>query len=210
MAVTPEPKAVPPPPLVPKPPEPEPEPVVDILPPPAEPPAAKKGSMMPVIIGILVLALAGGGFAAWKLLLDKEQPPVAAEEKKEPESPPKPALAQAREHLAGKADPKESVTLAKKLREDKDGGDAAFLLVEDAAQKGDAEAMLLTGGYFDPADSAPSGTIKKDPAEALSWYKKAKDAGNAEADARMASLRAWAELETARGSPEAKDLLTKF
>lgn len=219
--------------------EPEPEPVMDILPPPdPTPPPGKKGSLVPILILVLLIALAGGGFAAWKFWLNKEEPPRVAEntnatqqaESKEPpkeeaktppqeeaktppeeaKTPPKPAMAQAREHLAGKADPTESVKLARTLREDRDGADASFLLVEDAAQKGDAEAMLLTGGYFDPVDNAPVGSIKKDPAESLSWYKKAKTAGSAEADARIAALRAWAQSEAAKGSLEAKNLLTRF
>ena len=233
-APAPKPAPTPPPPPAPEPPaqEPEPEPVMDILPPPdPTPPRGKKSSLAPVLILVLLLALAGGGFAAWKFWLNKDVPPKVAEntnatqqaESKEPpkeeaktppqeeaKAPAKPAMVQAREHLAGKADPAESVKLARTLREDRDGADASFLLVEDAAQKGDAEAMLLTGGYFDPVDNAPVGSIKKDPAEALSWYKKAKAAGNAEADARIAALRAWAQAEAAKGSPEAKNLLTQF
>ena len=136
---------------------------------------------------------------------DTKEPP-----KEEPKAPPKPALTQAREYLAGQANPVEGVKLAKELRADKDGADAAFLLVEDAAQKGNAEAMLLTGGYFDPADNAASGSIKKDPGEALSWYKKAKAAGSPDAEARLNALRAWAQAEAAKGSTEAKQLLTRF
>ena len=233
VAAAPAPKPVPPP-SAPEPPlqEPEPEPVMDILPPPdPTPPPGKKRSLAPVLILVLFLALAGGGFAAWKFWLNKEEPPKVAESanatqqaeskelpkeeaktppQEETKAPPKPAMTQAREHLAGKADPAESVKLAGTLREDRDGADASFLLVEDAAQKGDAEAMLLTGGYFDPADNAPVGSIKKDPAEALFWYKKAKAAGNAEADARIAALRSWAQAEAAKGSLEAKNLLTRF
>ena len=206
---------------------------MDILPPPDPAPApAKSGALKPLLLVLLLIVLAAGGFLAWKFWLDKEDPAKLAENtnstqpaqntnatrpaeskepaKEEPKAPPKPALAQAREHLAGPADPAESVNLAKKLREERDGADASFLLVEDAAQKGNAEAMLLTGGYFDPADSAPAGSIKKDPAEALTWYKKAKAAGSPEADARIAALRSWAQAEAAKGSPEARELLKQF
>ena len=235
----PAPAPAPPPPPPPPAPAPELEPVpqedadasMDILPPPDPAPTpAKGGALKPLLLVLLLIALAAGGFAAWKFLLDKEDPAKLAEntnstqpaetkapegEQKppapeEPKAPPKPALAQAREHLAGPADPAESVNLAGKLREERDGADASFLLVEDAAQKGNAEAMLLTGGYFDPADSAPAGSIKKDPAEALNWYKKAKAAGSPEADARIAALRAWAQAEAAKGSPEARELLKQF
>ena len=226
-APAPKPAPAPPPPPPPPPaPEPEPDPGMDIMPPPDSMPERSKGGPLKfIIIALVLLALAGGGFAAWKFWLDKKEPAKTTEdtatpkpeEKKEPEdkkepdkTPPKPALAQAREHLAGKAEPAESVKLANTLREDRDGADASFLLVEDAAQKGNAEAMLLTGGYFDPVDAKPAGSIKKDPTEALSWYKKAKAAGSADADARIAALRAWAQAEAAKGSPEAKALLTQF
>lgn len=129
---------------------------------------------------------------------------------KEASPPPQPPLARAREHLAGPADPAQGVTLAKSLRLEREGLDAAFLLLEDAAQKGDSEAMLLTGGYFDPADPAPSGSIHKDPAAALAWYAKAKAAGHPLADARLAALRAWAQAEAARGSRDAAQLLRQF
>ena len=236
----PVPAPAPPPPPPPPAPEPELEPVpqedadasMDILPPPDPAPApAKGGALKPLLLVLLLIALAAGGFVAWKFWLDKEDPKLAentnstqpaentnstqpAENKEpakeEPKAPPKPALTQAREHLAGPADPAESVNLAGKLREERDGADASFLLVEDAAQKGNAEAMLLTGGYFDPADSAPAGSIKKDPAAALTWYKKAKAAGSPEADARIAALRSWAQAEAAKGSPEARELLKQF
>lgn len=211
----------------------------DMILPPPEPAPAKKRSLAPILLLVLLLALAGGGFAAWKFWPGKDDPAetagntnatqagsanatlpgnanaTLAEENKEPareeaKAPPRPALAQAREHLAGSADPAESVKLAQTLRAHEHGADASFLLLEDAAQKGNAEAMLLTGGYFDPVDKAPAGSIRKDPAEALAWYKKAGAAGNAQADARIAALRSWAQAEAARGSPEARELLTRF
>jgi TPR repeat protein len=213
---------------------------VELQPRPAKEQAAgKKGGLAPILILGLLLALAGGAFAAWKFWLNPTEParvaentnatqqengkeppreeaqtPPQEENKASPQEeskiPPKPALAQAREHLAGKADPAESVSLAETLRAETDGADASFLLLEDAAQKGNAEAMLLTGGYYDPADRAPAGSIKKDPAEALSWYKKAQAAGSAEAVSRIAALRIWVQAEAARGSFEARDLLPQF
>ena len=170
-APEPKPAPAPPPPPPPPAPEPELEPVpqedadasMDILPPPDPAPApAKGGALKPLLLVLLLVALAAGGFVAWKFWLDKEDPKLAentnstqpaentnstqpAENKEpakeEPKAPPKPALTQAREHLAGPADPAESVNLAGKLREERDGADASFLLVEDAAQKGNAEAQ---------------------------------------------------------------------
>jgi hypothetical protein len=205
----------------------------DILPPPESAPVRRKGGgFAPLLLTVLLLALAGGAFAVWQFFLKKNDLPILAEDNLPPQTearspsqaekqgntpkektaqvPPKAALVHAREHLAGPADPAESVSLAKRLRETRDGIDAAFLLLEDAAQKGDGEAMLLTGGYFDPADAAPSGSIKKEPAAALAWYAKAKATGNPEADARIAALRAWAQAEAAKGSQEAAQLLRQF
>ena len=204
----PEPKPTPPPPPPPPPmptpeplPMPEPEPMPEALPTP--PPAPeKKGSKLPLIIGILVLLLAGGGIGAWMHFKDKSPAPVAAA--------PKPFIAQAREHLAGKAEPAASLEMAEKFRGEKDGADAAFLLAEDAAQKGDAKAMLITGSFYDPADTSPAGSIVKDPLEAFSWYTKAQKAGNPDAQARIDALKKWAEAEAAKGSAAAKDLLKKF
>ena len=121
-----------------------------------------------------------------------------------------PALSQARTHLAGPADPAKSVELAKLLRSEKDSADAVFLLMEDAAGKGNAEAMLATGEFYDPAATIDAGSIQKDPLQALDWYTKAKTAGNAEADAKIAALKAWAEAEAPKGTAGAKEVLEKI
>lgn len=197
-------------------PEPMPEPMPEPVPEPEQlhlapdaPPAKKKTSLL-ILLLIIVLAGIAAGIGA-KLYFDHQAGQNAPEPPKEPEAPKgpeaKPALTQAREHLSGTADPAQSLILGKELLKQPESADAAFLLLEDAAQKGNAEAMLLTGGFYDPADASPSGSIFKDPAQAFAWYKKAKETGNVEADARLASLRDWAESESAKGNAEAKALL---
>lgn len=208
-AAPPPPPPPPPPPLPPQekspaPPAQEPDPA-----PPPPPPAPKKSLALPLVaILAALLVLGGGGFALWKFVL---QPDTGTTEQAEETPPPaKSPLQQAREHLAGSGNPAEALDLAKRLRAEESGADAAFLLAEDAAEKGNPEAMLMTGGFYDPADSAPSGSIEKDPFQALEWYNKAKAAGNTEADARLKALRTWAEAEAAKGSQTGKDLLLKL
>ena len=58
-----------------------------------------------------------------------------------------------------------------------DDNDGAFLLLEDAAGNGNAEAMYLYAQFYDPTCTRPRGTIEPDMAQAHDWYKKALDAG---------------------------------
>lgn len=188
-------------------PEPTPEPEPAPAPEPAKepnlplaPPEVKKSSPLPILL-LALLLVAGGGFAAWKFLGEKGEDEVP--EAKNP-------LSQARELLTNDAPAEEALALAKSLREQENGADAAFLLAEDAAQKGHAEAMLLTAEFYDPAHTGPAGSIVKDAAEALNWYKQAQAKGQAEAAERLTALKAWAEAEAAKGNAEAKALLSKF
>lgn len=179
-------------------PEPKPQAVPDPM------PAAPAKSKTPMLIGILVVLLLAGGGAFYFLTKDKApDTPVVAEPAKV-ESP----LSLARKHLAGPADPAASLAMAKDYRAKPDGGDAAFLLVEDAAQKGNTKAMLELAGFYDPTDTSPAGSIAKDPRQAWDWYKKAEAAGEATAKDKLAALRAWAETEAPKGSDAAKQILT--
>ena len=198
----PKPAAPPPPAPEPEPvTEPEPEPEPELLPPPAPQARAESGkSKLPVVLLVLLLLLGGGGFAAWKLAGDGKAP-AAAEET---------PMQQARKHLNGSADPAAGLDMASRFRQQENGADAAFLLTEDAAQKGNATAMVGTGDFYSPTDQNPHGSIDKDPLEAFSWYSKARDAGAAEAEARLKDLRAWAESEAEKGSELAKSVLAKF
>lgn len=204
MAVAAEPEAEPQP--VPEPeaepeqePQPEPDPGTEMLLQP-EPEAEKKRPVWPLLL-MAALLLAGGAFAVWKFALDDASPPVA-----ETPTP----LAMARAHLSGGGSPEAGLALAKELRGREDGADAAFLLAEDAAQKGLAEGMLFTAGFYDPVNTEPHGSIRKDAAEALAWYQKAGEKDAEGAGVRIAALRAWAESEAAGGSEEAGKFLQSF
>lgn len=130
-------------------------------------------------------------------------------------------LESAREHLRGSADPGRSLAMARELRQRaadgatsqraaSDAGDAAFLLLEDAASKGNAPAMFLLGNYYDPGIVAPKGTIQPDPQQAYQWYLKAQQAGEPQAGQALEGLRAWARKAAASGNRSAQELLNMW
>ena len=121
-----------------------------------------------------------------------------------------PILEQAREALREGIDPAGAVTLAKSLPDRPERSDAAFLLLEYAAESGNPEAALSVGRYYDPADDGPSGTIRKNPATAYEWYLAARDGGQEEAENHLSRLRKWAEEEALKGSSEAWELLDRW
>jgi TPR repeat protein len=139
-------------------------------------------------------------------------PPKKAKiEPPEPSYPPDaPVLEKAREALREGIDPAQAVTLAKSLPDRPERADAAFLLLEYAAEMGNPEAALSVGRYYDPADDGPSGTIRKNPASAYEWYLAARDGGQEEAKNHLSRLRKWVEQEALKGSSEAWELLDKW
>ena len=81
----------------------------------------------------------------------------------------------ARDALKRKVDPKSALDLARQLSADPadlKAQDGAFLLIEDAANKGDADALDRLGDAYSPEKPA-LGSIKKDPELAKSYYAKA-------------------------------------
>lgn len=127
-------------------------------------------------------------------------------------------LAQARKQLQQQADPAQHLALVRSLQEQKNvdpavaaqSADAIFLLVEDAAQKGSAEAMLLLARYFDPTDTGPKGSIQADPGQACHWYMQARAGGQQAADQSLTALRQWAEAAAAQGDAKAQEVLTQL
>ena len=163
------------------------------------------GSLLWIILGLVLLALAAA--AVWWFFLRATPPPPP------PMAPQTPATRQAREHLRGTADPATSLELARPLRTPKAGNDesdAAFLLLEDAAQKGNAEAMFLVGQFYDPQSKLPRGSIPADMSQAKHWYDNARSKGYAEADKALAALRRHVEGEAAKGNAEASLLLREW
>lgn len=188
----------------------------------------KKGSKLAIVLVVLVLLLAAAA-ALWFFVLDDkesapvEQPVPAASEpapaQPAPAAEPAPApqpqaatpfLTTARQHLQGSADPATSLELAKPMRSmeaDTETSDGAFLLIEDAAQKGNAEAMFLLAQFYDPASTLPRGSIQPDLAQAAEWYARAAQNGISAAQEGLASVRAQLEQKAAAGDAEAARIL---
>lgn len=147
--------------------------------------------------------------------------PAPAPEKAAPQTPPPAtpapeaaagahALSEARELLRRNAAPEETLAAGKALRTpdaDARQSDAAFLLLEDAAQKGNAEAVFLVARFYDPASDLPRGSIPPDLAQARSWYEAARDKGHAESAQALSALRTFAEEKARQGDEEARLLL---
>jgi TPR repeat protein len=107
-------------------------------------------------------------------------------------------------------DPEDAVALAKSLPQKPERADAAFILLEYAAEAGHADAALIVARYFDPTSTDDSGTIIKDPAAAYEWYQVALSAGLPEAQNHLSDLRQWVQKEAAQGSREAREILTNW
>ena len=192
-----------------------------------------------MLVVLLVLALAAAGAAAWWFLLgepekaplptppaqtqnaDKPQnsdqaQPKTADAPKQGADAAKPALtplASAREQLRGQALPDVSLAMAKPLRKAEatpEETDAAFLLLEDAAQKGDAESMYLVGQFYDPASTLPRGSIPADLTQAKRWYDQAVQKGQPQAKAALDKLKEYARGLEAKGDAEARSLLQNW
>ena len=192
-----------------------------------------------MLVVLLVLALAAAGAAVWWFLLrepekaplptppaqtqnaDKPQnsdqaQPKTADAPKQGADAAKPALtplASAREQLRGQALPDVSLAMAKPLRKAEatpEETDAAFLLLEDAAQKGDAVSMYLVGQFYDPASTLPRGSIPADLTQAKRWYDQAVQKGQPLAKAALDKLKEYARGLEAKGDAEARSLLQNW
>jgi TPR repeat protein len=176
-------------------------------------------SKTPLILLLLVLACAAGGAYWWKFARIPESAPPAvnapapatsgapsaqasqAASAPAPESQTAPApapsrdlppLQRARELLRAGGSPEQAVELAKNMQTP-EGADGAFLLFEDAANKGSGPAMLALARYYDPLDKEPGGSIVKDHEQARAWYERALRAGQIEAQAKLDALKKWME-----------------
>jgi TPR repeat protein len=140
-------------------------------------------------------------------------PPPAADRAvlHEPDYPPDaPALEQARRALRDGITPEAAVALAAGLPECPERADAAFLLLEHAAESGHADAAFAVARYYDPTDSLPSGTLRKSEANAYEWYRVALDSGRRDAAERLRTLRTLVRKRADQGDWEAKQLLKSW
>ena len=102
------------------------------------------------------------------------------------------------------------MALAKSLPDKPERADAAFILLEYAAEAGHAEAALMVARYFDPTDTQDSGTIIKDSEAAFEWYQAALSGGQQQAENHLSGLKQWLENEALQGSAEARELLKNW
>jgi len=179
------------------------------------------------MVGLVVLVVAG--YLVWQSFQVDEVKPKEAQKpelprmanlppKKEaivPPPPPSytpdaPVLEKARKALREGITPEAALALAKALPESPERRDAAFLLLEFAADSGNAEAALAVARYYDPTDKAPSGTIRKNPETAYGWYTEALAGGQETAKTRLAHLHSWVEEQANQGSYEARELLNDW
>jgi len=179
------------------------------------------------IVGLVVLVVAG--YLVWQSFqVDEVKPKTAPKPelprmanlppKKEAIPPPPPpsytpnapVLEKARKALREGITPDAALALANSLPESPERADAAFLLLEFAADNGNAEAALAVARYYDPTDKTPSGTIRKNPETAYGWYTEALAGGQENAENRLAQLRSWVEEQANQGSYEARELLNTW
>ena len=203
-------------------PEPAPVPEPVVTEPPlrmAREPGEGKSGKGGLLVGLALLVLVTGVAVWWFMLRTPEKPPLpsaptaAQNQTAPPASANQSPLAAAREQLRGEARPEMSLALAKPMRKAGAGAeesDAAFLLLEDAAQKGNAEAMLLVGQFYDPVSSLPRGSIPVDMGQAKHWYEQARQKGQAEAANALDSLRIHVQAEADKGNAEARSLLQNW
>ena len=180
------------------------------------------------VVGLAILIVAG--YLVWNVFRQEAAKPTPAPQKKQlprmanlppkvetiPAPPPPsytpdaPSLEKARQALREGITPEDALAMAKSLPESPERADAAFLLLEFAADSGNAEAALAVARYYDPTDNGPSGTIRKNPEIAYNWYTDALAGGQENAKVRLAQLRSWVEKEAQQGSYEARELLNTW
>ena len=119
-------------------------------------------------------------------------------------------LEQAQKALREGIDPAGAVALAKSIPENPNHTDAAFLLLEYAAESGNPQAALAVGHFYDPIHTESGGSIRKNPETAYEWYQTALAKGQKEAEKRLTKLHQWAEKEASKGNSQAKDLLKNW
>lgn len=137
------------------------------------------------------------------------QPEKKVEQKPPPPTyaPDAPLLQKAREALASGISPEKAMEMARGLPDQPERHDAAFLLLEFAADGGNPNAALAVGEYYDPSNTTDTGTIRKNAVTAYEWYQTASDAGVAEARNRIDRLMKWAKNASGQGVKTAKELL---
>lgn len=176
------------------------------------------------ITAISLVAVIFGGYWLFKDRGKETLPPAPSpslpkmanlpQKKPEIKPPPKPTYApdapvleQARQALREGITPADALAMAATLPEKPERADAAFLLLEYAAENGNAEAAMAVGEYYDPSLDRSSGSIRKNPAYAFEWYRIALEGGHSESSNRLTDLRRWVVASAENGAADAQALL---
>ena len=196
----------------------------------------KRWWIITIIVVIGLAAIVFGGYLVWNSVRtenakNQAKGKVEGEVEKPPElprmanQPPKikalepitpsyapdaPLLEQVREAMRKGIDPDSALAMAKSLPDKPERADAAFILLEYAAEAEIGEAALEVGRYFDPTYAGDSGTIVKDPEVAYDWYQLALSQGLLEADIHISNLKQLVTKQAAEGSYKARELLKNW
>lgn len=178
----------------------------------AERPKSRKGLILNIIFAILtLLLLVGAGVFFYTKMMPQtdtalEEKPAEILRRESADLPPGQeapvryapddlkgvrGLQVARDALKRKLEPQAALELARQLLTDASDAkaqDGAFLLIEENAKTGDAQALLLLGDFYSPAQPQ-RGTIQKDAHLARDSYEKALAAGASEARQRLEQLK---------------------
>jgi hypothetical protein len=190
--------------------------------------------ILTIVIVVILAAIVFGGFLVWNSLRTKDtniltkgkiEPEKPAELPRMANQPPKketpepitpsyapdaPLLEQVREAMRKGIDPDGALAMAKTLPDKPERADAAFILLEYAAEAQNGEAALEVARYFDPTYAGDSGTIVKDPAVAYDWYQLALSEGLFEAEIHISNLKQWVTKQADDGSYQARELLKEW
>lgn len=197
----PEPAAAPPPPA----------------PPASPPPSTRREFLVPLAFAALVLA--GGAAGAWWFLFPPSPPPA-------PGPPPAPAPGPAPGSAPAWPEGTDALTPAEVVarapdaagifavaarRQERGRHDDALVLFEEAADRGVAPALTALGRLYDPNGFQPGKPFSSpDPRLAALYYRRAEQAGDTQASAPRAALKAYLEREAAAGNATAADALREF
>lgn len=111
----------------------------------------------------------------------------------------------------GEVDYDEALSRARDFQADGRLADAQ-LLTFFAARGGHAPAAFALATSYDPNHYSETTSLMEepDPFQAYRWYRVARDAGQVDAEERLANLRRWAEDAAEDGNAEAERLLLQW
>lgn len=202
----------------------------------AELPKARQSPMSLFLIAIVGLAIIAGGVSIWYIKGQKPQPepvkeqvvkkeepkkePPKAVENKPPVPPqppkPEPSFAENLQKMSvpdviNKAPNTAMITQEGQRRLEAKQYDDGVLLLENAASKGDAAAMLKLGMLYSPVDFKAGGAIPSpDMREAARYLQKAEEGGLKDATAPRAALKEWLTKKADEGDDMARLTLKDF